>query len=338
MTTPNAEPNDGVIPDPDRESLAGDEAGRASETQPDSKIPGQCRTSSAGNDTEGDAASLPDVARGIVGGKFAEALCAASEDAESPTGSAGASPSHCAGSQNDENLYSYAKSVDKKTEMGTPISPKWDEDWIEEVEATEAEVGHRCCGAHAPDGKPCQLESTSKNGRCRFHGGARNIGAPKGNTNARIHGLYMRRVQQCTDKCPMWRTCPLAGKDIMKLPAPNRPLCAYEADEMKALRELDQAGQRASDSGVAAVWQTGASDDRTAHATPREHEHSAGDDHARVESIAGGGTGHELAPANGHVLRELRETERDVAGLPLTDAGAPANNQYLPTHHQPLGE
>ncbi len=75
----------------------------------------------------------------------------------------------------------------KTTTLGTPISNNWDPDWIDEVEATEKELGRRCCGAHAPDDQPCLLQSTHKNGRCRFHGGVKNIGAPKGNTNARIH-------------------------------------------------------------------------------------------------------------------------------------------------------
>ena len=38
------------------------------------------------------------------------------------------------------------------TEHGTPCSKSWDDDWIVEVEATEKELGRRCCGAHAPDG------------------------------------------------------------------------------------------------------------------------------------------------------------------------------------------
>ena len=43
----------------------------------------------------------------------------------------------------------------RTTTLGTPISKKWDEDWIKEVEATETQLGHRCCGAHAPDYTPC---------------------------------------------------------------------------------------------------------------------------------------------------------------------------------------
>jgi len=125
------------------------------------------------------------------------------------------------------------------TQMGTPCSPKWDQDWIDLLEQTEQKVGHRCCGAHAPDEAPCQLESTSKNGRCRFHGGGLNSGAQKGNTNARIHGLYARRIQQCGAHCPQWKTCPYAGDDVKKMPETNRPNCYFEERELKALRQLD---------------------------------------------------------------------------------------------------
>ena len=128
----------------------------------------------------------------------------------------------------------------KTTTLGTPISNNWDPDWIDEVEATEKELGRRCCGAHAPDDQPCLLQSTHKNGRCRFHGGVKNIGAPKGNTNARIHGLYMRRLQQCGTHCPMWNSCPMRGKDILQIPESRRPYCVYEQEELENLRKMDR--------------------------------------------------------------------------------------------------
>jgi hypothetical protein len=127
------------------------------------------------------------------------------------------------------------------TKMGTPCSPKWDDEWVTFVEKTEETVGHRCCGAHATDNAPCELESTSKNGRCRFHGGGLNVGAPKGNTNAQIHGLYAKRVQQCGAHCPNWNNCPYAGEDIKSLAESKRPNCFYETQEMDALRKLESS-------------------------------------------------------------------------------------------------
>ena len=128
----------------------------------------------------------------------------------------------------------------KTTTLGTPISKKWDTDWIEAVNATESDLGHRCCGAHARDDTPCQLGASHANGRCRFHGGRPNIGAPKGNTNARIHGLYARRLQTCGEHCPNWTSCPLAGEDVLKLSEKHRPICAYEQEEHDLIDRLEK--------------------------------------------------------------------------------------------------
>ena len=125
------------------------------------------------------------------------------------------------------------------TPKGTPYSKKWEPDWCQMVEETENLLGRRCCGAHAPDGMPCRLESTHKNGRCRFHGGIDGIGAPKGNTNAQLHGLYSRRLQQCGSHCPQWKTCLFAGKDVERLHPKQRPICAYEQQEFDLLDKLD---------------------------------------------------------------------------------------------------
>lgn len=46
------------------------------------------------------------------------------------------------------------------------------------------------CGAQTRSGKPCKARPMP-NGRCRQHGGMA-TGAPKGNQNARKHGLYSR--------------------------------------------------------------------------------------------------------------------------------------------------
>ncbi len=44
------------------------------------------------------------------------------------------------------------------------------------------------CGARTRSGKPCR-SAAMPNGRCRMHGGP-SPGAPKGNKNALVHGLY----------------------------------------------------------------------------------------------------------------------------------------------------
>jgi len=121
------------------------------------------------------------------------------------------------------------------TALGTPASPKWDADWLAEVDRTETELGHRICGAHTPAWTPCKLTSTHPNGRCRFHGGHPGIGAPDGNRNAWVHGLYSRRLQQCGDHCPLWNHCPMAGKDVLDLTPKERPLCVYEKEEFESL-------------------------------------------------------------------------------------------------------
>lgn len=45
-----------------------------------------------------------------------------------------------------------------------------------------------CCGAKTRSGQPCK-KTALENGRCKLHGGT-NPGAPKGNQNARKHGIY----------------------------------------------------------------------------------------------------------------------------------------------------
>ena len=44
------------------------------------------------------------------------------------------------------------------------------------------------CGAKSRSGKPCKNLPANGKKRCRFHGGADGIGAPKGNKNAWKHG------------------------------------------------------------------------------------------------------------------------------------------------------
>ncbi len=124
---------------------------------------------------------------------------------------------------------------DQTTKLGTPLSPKWDQEWITQVEQVENQLGRRVCGAHSPAWTPCTLGSDHVNGRCRYHGGHSGIGAPLGNRNAMIHGLYSRRLQQCGSHCPLWQTCPLPSKDVEALPERVRPFCPYEKAEYDAV-------------------------------------------------------------------------------------------------------
>ena len=48
------------------------------------------------------------------------------------------------------------------------------------------------CGAKTRSGKPCRSPALAGNRRCRMHGGAEGIGAPKGNQNALKHGRYTK--------------------------------------------------------------------------------------------------------------------------------------------------
>jgi hypothetical protein len=119
----------------------------------------------------------------------------------------------------------------KKTNLGTPISPCWDDAWINTVTKAERERGRRICGARTHAGTPCLLQPNHENGRCKFHGGFELTGAQPGNRNAVIHGLYSRALRVCGPLCPLWDQCPCAGDDVAKLPGPERPTCPYEATE-----------------------------------------------------------------------------------------------------------
>ena len=60
---------------------------------------------------------------------------------------------------------------------------------------TGASAGERAtCGAKTRDGSPCKSKILSPNGRCRMHGGA-GSGAPKGNANHLIHGIYSNSIR-----------------------------------------------------------------------------------------------------------------------------------------------
>ncbi|NUM54812.1 MAG: hypothetical protein HUU46_14295 [Candidatus Hydrogenedentes bacterium] len=116
----------------------------------------------------------------------------------------------------------------RRTALGSPCSPVWDEGHVALVEATEVRLGKRICGARTFSGNPCTLEPNHANGRCKFHGGFDLTGAQPGNRNAVVHGLYSRAIQTCGEHCPLWKSCPCAGPDVAKLDPKERPRCPYE--------------------------------------------------------------------------------------------------------------
>lgn len=120
-----------------------------------------------------------------------------------------------------------------KTPLGSPASPRWDQDWFNTVVQTERKLGHRICGARTNAGTPCTLKPNHPNGRCKFHGGFDLTGAQPGNRNAVTHGLYARALRTCGPQCPLWNQCPCAGDDVAKLPPAERPTCPYEATEFQ---------------------------------------------------------------------------------------------------------
>ncbi len=48
------------------------------------------------------------------------------------------------------------------------------------------------CGARTRCGGACRSPAVHGKTRCRMHGGAAGSGAPRGNQNARTHGLFTR--------------------------------------------------------------------------------------------------------------------------------------------------
>lgn len=69
-------------------------------------------------------------------------------------------------------------------------------------------LGSRRCGAVTRSGDLCRAPAVKDKLRCRKHGGAAGSGAPKGNRNARKHGLYSaaelaerRRIMDFVRQC-----------------------------------------------------------------------------------------------------------------------------------------
>ena len=69
-------------------------------------------------------------------------------------------------------------------------------------------LASRRCGALTRSGGLCRAPAMKDKLRCRKHGGAVGVGAPKGNRNARKHGLYAaaeraehRRIMDFVREC-----------------------------------------------------------------------------------------------------------------------------------------
>ena len=70
-----------------------------------------------------------------------------------------------------------------------------DENFKKKIREAEERVGRAICGARKPDGVPCECQPTPNNGRCILHGGL-STGAPRGNKNARRHGMYVAGIEE----------------------------------------------------------------------------------------------------------------------------------------------
>lgn len=66
-----------------------------------------------------------------------------------------------------------------------------------------------CCGAKTRSGQPCKKPAL-ENGRCKLHGGM-NPGAPKGNQNARKHGIYSDTLT--ADEEGLWELIDVSSLD-----------------------------------------------------------------------------------------------------------------------------
>lgn len=129
----------------------------------------------------------------------------------------------------------------RTTPRGTPCASSWTEDWIAAVEAREQAMDRRICGARTIGGKPCPQAADHPSGRCRHHGGFALTGAPAGNRNAVIHGLYSRRLAIVGSHNPGWQSDPTGGgapdqgRGVVQLANADRAICPFELAEYNAL-------------------------------------------------------------------------------------------------------
>jgi len=112
------------------------------------------------------------------------------------------------------------------TTLGTPCARTWTESWITTVNETETQLNRRICGARLPNATPCTNTSNHASGRCPHHGGFDLTGAPPGNRNHVIHGIYSRRLRTCAANCPYGQACPCATANHEPGAAPSP--CPYQ--------------------------------------------------------------------------------------------------------------
>lgn len=93
-------------------------------------------------------------------------------------------------------------SAAKPGPSGRPRGARPDDDAIGRMLAS------RRCNARTRAGGLCRAPAVKDKLRCRRHGGAAGVGAPKGNRNARKHGLYAaaertehRRIMDLVRNC-----------------------------------------------------------------------------------------------------------------------------------------
>ena len=63
-----------------------------------------------------------------------------------------------------------------------------------QLRRTGAMLASPRCGAKTRSGGTCRSPAVHGKQRCRMHGGADGSGAPRGNRNARKHGLFTREA------------------------------------------------------------------------------------------------------------------------------------------------
>jgi len=104
------------------------------------------------------------------------------------------------------------------------------------------------CGAKTRSGQPCKANAMP-NGRCRKHGGA-STGAPKGNQNARKHGIYSDAIRP--DEAELWSDINVGSLDddirIAKLQLRRALIAQAKAEEGDGL-ELDMESESSGSGG-----------------------------------------------------------------------------------------
>lgn len=100
------------------------------------------------------------------------------------------------------------------------------------------EPGITICSAHNRDGSPCSRPAENNTRVCRQHGAAG--GAPTGNTNRLVHGIYSPRVQ--TRAMLQLQAIRLQIAALRLSESPGRPPLS-ETQRQQIRQVLDKASQ-----------------------------------------------------------------------------------------------